>query len=148
MDATPYLSEFQFLGSSVKNLRIKNDLGMLASEIKYKRKIDISHKIVNVEKENDESLLGIIELYIKINVSDKKEKYLLDLTIEGFFTATNDLGEADFRMMLGANGITTLYSIARAFIISTSSQTLAHGDITLPMFNVAAYSKEISSKEE
>jgi len=46
------------------------------------------------------------------------------------------------------NGITSLYSIARGFVQSTTSQTLVAGNVLLPMLNVVAYSKDLDEIEQ
>lgn len=141
-----YLSDFQIIGSSVKSLKIKNDFIALENGNNIKRKIDISHYVVNIEKMEDGSILsGTIILNIKLNISDKKRKYSLDMAIEGCFNAPAEkMGKEEFNNMLQVNGITSLYSIARGFIQSTSSQTLAAGYVLLPMLNVVAYSKDLN----
>lgn len=58
------------------------------------------------------------------------------------------IAESNFKDMLKINGITSLYSIARGFIQSTTSQTLTSGSVLLPMFNVVAYSKDLDSETE
>lgn len=144
-----YLSDFQIIGSSVKNLKIKNDFIALGNGKNIKKKIDISHCIVAVEEiEEDAFLSGTIILNIKVNISEKKRKYNLDMAIEGCFHAPAEMGEETFRSMLQVNGITSLYSIARGFVQSTSSQTLASGYVLLPMLNVVAYSRDLNEVDK
>lgn len=140
-----YFSDFQIIGSSVKSLRIKNDFVSLGNGNNIKRKIDISHYIVAVEKIEEGTILsGTIVLNIKVNISEKKRKYNLEMAIEGCFNAPVEMGEEMFNSMLQVNGITSLYSIARGFVQSTSSQTLASGYVLLPMLNVVAYSRDLN----
>lgn len=70
------------------------------------------------------------------------------MSIEGCFTAPDEIGEELFKKMLQINGITSLYSIARGFIQSTTSQTLMTGNVLLPMFNVAQYSRDLNEQNE
>lgn len=144
-----YLSEFQIIGTSVKSFKIKNDFVALNHEQNEKRDIKLSHSITSIGKIDDEaSYLGTILLNIKSKISANKKKYTIDLSIEGCFSAPIDMGEENFRDMLQINGLTSLYSIARAFIQSTTSQTVLSGSILLPMFNVAAYSKDLDSQNQ
>lgn len=146
--ANQYLSNFQIIGSSIKNLKIKNDFVSLANGASYKRKIDISHSVPTIELIDDEKTLsGILLLNIKVSVTSNKKKYSVDMCIEGCFNAPAEIGEEVFRNMVRVNGITSLYSIARGFIQSTTSQTLVSGSVLLPMFNVAAYSEDLDSQK-
>ena len=143
-----YLADFQYVGSSIRSFKIKNDFIVLNNNDKLKRDIKVSHKIEPIETINDNSLFsGILLLNIKVTISAEKKKYIIDLTIEGCFNAPIEIGEDLFKEMLQLNGVTSLYSIARGFVQSTTSQTLAVGNVLLPMFNVAAYSKDLNEKE-
>lgn len=144
-----YLSAFEYIGSRVTNLRIKNDFIDLAESNNIKKSIDVSHEILSIEKiDNDQTLLGLINVNIKVTAKKAKQKYNVAVSIEGCFTAPVEIGEDVFKKMLQINGITSLYSIARGFIQSTTSQTLMSGNILLPMFNVAEYSKDLNEKTE
>lgn len=144
-----YLSEFQIIGNSIKTFKIKNDFIALNSGNKTKRKIDVSHHITSMGTINDQKTFsGTIVLNIKVSIAEEKKKYSVDLSIEGCFNAPVEIGESNFKDMLKINGITSLYSIARGFIQSTTSQTLTSGSVLLPMFNVVAYSKDLDSETE
>lgn len=146
--SNPYLSKFQIIGTSIKAFKIRNDFVSLGDISNIKRVIDVSHSVPTLELVNDgETYYGIVVLKIKTTVSSNKKKYIVDLTIEGCFNAPSELGENTFREMLKINGITSLYGIARGFVQSTTSQTLVSGSILLPMYNVAAYSKDLDAAE-
>jgi len=142
-----YLSDFQIIGSSIKSLKIENDFIGLSNDSNIERTLDVSHSVASIETiNNGESFLGTILLNIKTSASLDKKKYTVDLLIEGCFNAPAKVGENSFNGMLQVNGVTSLYSIARGFIQSTTSQTLVSGSILLPMFNVAAYSKNLDNQ--
>lgn len=144
-----YLSEFQIIGTTIKNLKIKNDFLALDNSNNVKRKIDVSHSISSLELINEDTVYsGTIILNIKVVITGEKKKYSIDLSIEGCFNAPVEIGEQTFREMLQINGLTSLYSIARGFIQSTTSQTLLLGSVLLPMFNVAAYSKDLDAEDK
>lgn len=143
-----YISAFKIVGTSVKSFNIKNEFVSFPNAKNLKRSIDVSHKIVSVENVNEQYLSGVLQLNIDVLVQDENRKYLLDLTIEGGFIAPLEIGEETFREMLVLNGITSLYSIARGFVQSTTSQTLTEGSILLPMFNVTAYSNDLNSQND
>lgn len=144
-----YLSDFQIIGSSVKSFKIRNDFVSLNNIGKAKRTIDLSHSISTVEEIDEGTVYsGIVLLTIKTTISSGKKKYIVDLTIEGCFNAPIGIGEDTFKEMLKVNGVTSLYSIARGFVQSTTSQTLVSGSVLLPMFNVVAYSKDLDDQKE
>ena len=144
-----YLSDFQIIGSSVKSFKIRNDFVSLNNIGKAKRTIDLSHSIGTVEEIDEGTVYsGIVLLTIKTTISSGKKKYIVDLTIEGCLNAPIGIGEDTFKEMLKVNGVTSLYSIARGFVQSTTSQTLVSGSVLLPMFNVVAYSKDLDDQKE
>ena len=142
-----YMSAFQYAGSRITNLRIKNDFIDLIESNNVKKSIDVSHEILSINKINDGKVfLGVINVNIKVTAKKEKKKYNVSMSIEGAFTAPVEIGEELFENMLQINGITSLYSVARGFIQSTTSQTLMSGNVLLPMFNVAQYSKDLNEK--
>lgn len=144
-----FLSAFQIVGSTIKSVKIRNDLLTLNNNNNVKRKIDISHLLGNIELLDDgKTLSGTIILNIKVNISENKKKYILEMSIEGCFNAPSEIGEETFKKMLEVNGITSLYSIARGFVQSTSSQTVLSGNVLLPMINVVAYSKSLNDNNK
>ena len=144
-----YMSAFQYAGSRITNLRIKNDFIDLIESNNVKKSIDVSHEILSINKINDGKVfLGVINVNIKVNAKKEKKKYNVSMSIEGAFTAPVEIGEELFENMLQINGITSLYSIARGFIQSTTSQTLMTGNVLLPMFNVAQYSRDLNEQNE
>lgn len=146
-----YLAQFQILGTSVKTLKIVNDFIAIPDTPDIKRCFDISHSITSVDiSEDDNTLSGLLLLNIKLKLKDTvhKKKYNLDLSIEGCFEAPLEMGEDRFRQMLRVNGVTSLYSISRAFIHSVSAQTLVSGSIILPMINVLEYSKDLDCEAD
>ena len=70
-----YLSEFQIIGSTIKNVKIRNDFLSLSNGNNVKRKIDVSHLLGNIELVEDGQVLsGTIILNIKVNISENKKK--------------------------------------------------------------------------
>lgn len=144
-----YLAAFQYVGSRISDCKIKNGFLVIDNTKELKRSIDVSHRIQSIDiVENETVISGVIEVNIKVTLSSGKQRYSISLSIEGCFEAPAEMGEKDFRTMLQVNGITSLYSIARGFVQSTTSQTLLSGNVLLPMFNVAAYSKDLNEKQE
>lgn len=143
-----FLSDFQIIGSTIKSVKIKNDFLSLSNSNNMKRKIDISHLLGDIDLiEDGQFYSGTIILNIKVNISQNKNKYNVDISIEGCFNAPSEIGEETFKSMLELNGIASLYSIARAFVQSTTSQTLLAGSVLLPMINVVEYSRNLNNKD-
>lgn len=143
-----FLSDFQIIGSTIKSVKIKNDFLSLSNNNNMKRKIDISHLLGDIDLiEDGQFYSGTIILNIKVNISQNKNKYNVDVSIEGCFNAPSEIGEETFKSMLELNGIASLYSIARAFVQSTTSQTLLAGSVLLPMINVVEYSRNLNNKD-
>ncbi len=135
MNIDDIASEFQILGSSISKFNLRNDFAYFDEDVVSKKLTDASYTMEPVVHK-DGRLFGIIELFIKLEAKDKtKHKLTIALTIEGCFTAPEEMDEEQFKGMLGINGCTVLYSIARSFIISTTAQALAGGEIILPMIN-------------
>lgn len=145
MTINKYLSEFEFVGSSIKTIKIRNDFITMNNIVKSKKTIDVTHSIDSIQtNKEEEKILGIITLNIKVLISEGKKKLNINMSIEGCFRGPAEMGEEQFKNMLQVNGVTSLYSISRGFIQSTTSQMLSSGSVVLPMFNVAAYSEDVS----
>jgi len=147
MNIDKYLADFKFIGSTIRKMKIKNDFVSIDNSNNFKRTIDVSHTIDSIGTDNEGSLLlGVIIVNIKVVISSNKKKLVLDMSIEGCFEIPAEVGEEVFRKMLQVNGVTSLYSISRGFVQSTTSQILHTGSVLLPMFNVVAYSKDLDAE--
>lgn len=145
MDAKNYESEFKFLGNSIRKLDINNDF-INIDPTKCDNTLDICHKIVEL-KNSDNEFFGMIQLIINASLINENEKYEINLISEGAFSLPNEsFSEKTFKDMMNTSGIACLYSIARSFIISTTSQTVVEGNIILPLINVLQYSKDLNEE--
>lgn len=140
------LAKFQMIGTRIVSLNIKND--SLSSDIisHGKKNLEISHEIVSVELHESNLLIGAVQLHISVRVVFDKAKFSLKLVLEGGFSAPPEMGDEMFRRMLSLNGIASLYGIARAQILSITSQSFADGSLILPMIDVSRYSKDLAEK--
>jgi len=131
-------SEFQFVGNQILKLSLKNDFVQLPpQELLSKCVFDVEYEIppIDILNETDERY-GFVDLHLKLNIlSKKKERLSLNLSIRGCFTDSVSTPKETFSEMLGLNGCATLYSIARAQIISITSQAMNGGELILPMVN-------------
>lgn len=129
---------FQLLSHSVDELNIKNRMSILNADVSKTLK-DVSIKDAHVN-ESTELFIGDLTLFISTQCKNKanpRETISVKLTISGIFTGKKDsIDKEAFQKMVVTNGTTSLYSIARAIITTTTSQCLSSGQVTLPMINV------------
>ena len=148
MDTKKCLAEFQIVGSRITHIKMKNDFVLLDSPDKTKKRLDLTHKVIEVVKDGQGSLRGILALQVNVVLTEGKTKFQLSIEIEGCFSCPESTEEDKFQQMLEINGVTTLYGIARATIISLTAQTFMSGAVTLPMINVHQYSKRIAEDKK
>lgn len=133
MDIDTIVSPFQLVGTKVVKFRMTNDYVTLANNPHIK--CDASYSVDNVEKQ-DNIYMGIMKLNIKaVTKGPAKAKMSCNITIEGCFACPEEIGEDSFIKMLGINGCASLFSIARAFICSTTALATSGGHLILPMIN-------------
>ena len=148
MNSSEFVSNFIFLGSSITKCNISNDFTFYDEKENYQKNLSVSHHIDSIEfLEDKEAILGIITLNIKNTFSKDDQNVSFDVSMQGGFAIDEQKDNTNldtFREYLTVNGLTTLYSLLRGFISSTSSQIFQTGKILLPMFNIAQYSKESS----
>lgn len=145
MDANIYKSPFQFIGNSVSKFNMENNFLILDKNEDLKQKVDIEYD-TDTEKVN-EHWIGTVTLTIDAEVyknpeeDEAKKAFNFLLEIDGAFAAPDTLSEEQFVQMLELNGCASVLSVARAFIISVSSQSLVEGQIVLPLLNVNSMHK-------
>lgn len=149
MNLNKILPDFEFLGSSIRQLKINNNLISLPPNLSLSFGIDIA--IENIEMDSDlNKRVGtlLLKVEIKAKAPKQKNKSSFLLEIEGCFATTVE--EQKFINMLYINGGSCLYSIARTIILNVSAQTYKNGKITLPMINMVEFMDEKvrSEKEE
>jgi len=148
MDTKKCLADFQIVGSRIAQIKMKNEFVVLDASDKTKKKLDLTHKVVEVEKDEQGVLHGILSLQINVVLTEGKTRFQLFIEIEGCFSCSDGADEEKFQQMLEINGVTTLYGIARATIVSLTAQAFMSGAVTLPMINVYQYSKRISEDKK
>ena len=141
MNVNSIKSEFQFIGSSINRLAISNDFVVFPDASTLDKNIDVSYDILEISKDED-NVWGTIDLYIECTISDCNSNQnetnnvcTISLSINGCFIDNTSLDESTFKKMLSVNGCAALYSIARSFVMSVSSQLSVNCNITLPMIN-------------
>ena len=147
MDIKSVVSGFQFIGSSVKKVQITNDFITLPPIENIKKRIDVDYVIEHLGRdEKDNTIVSTIILSVHVIFRYEKKKLDIKFDIEGGFLAPYNMDDAHFERMLSTNGCATLYSIARAIIVSMSSQLLVSGCVYLPMINIFHLNEEKQRK--
>lgn len=146
MDIKDCESSFQMIGNRVCKLILKNDFVSISNLRDADYNIDADYEIKQIENKNNECT-GILLLMVKTGVKDKeKHKLTVELQIEGCFTAIG-MDKENFTDMLSVNGCTALYSIARAIIVSVSSQSMCGGQLIIPLINVFKLHEKKKARE-
>lgn len=143
-----YESEFQIKGSTIQYLNIKNSFITFEGVSGLNRQMKVSHVVTNIGRLDDQRHMGTLTLRIEVVIKHDDNEFKLGLGVGGCFVAPKEMDEAEFLKMMEINGVTSLYSIARGFVQSTSSQALMGGSVLLPMFNVAKYHADLQKKKE
>ena len=108
--------------------------------------MDTEYEIIEIE-ELDNEIQGVLTLKVLARVTGNNDKkFEISILLEGFFVGEN-MDLENFTKMLVTNGSAALYSIARAQILSLSSQSLAGGEFILPMVNFFK-AKDLKVKEK
>lgn len=138
MDSNNYLSEFQFKGSIIRELKIENDFVSLPNANDLDTSMEMKNAISDVEDNNEGELYANVLLALTVvakSVDIEENKNIkIDFSIEGRFSYSGE-DKKQFERMLLLNGTSSLYSIARANIATITSMSLQNGKINLPMVN-------------
>ena len=147
MNLNKVASELIFNGSSIKSLKITNNIVNLANtNNSIEMSLDIK-KIDEIPQEEKRELKGYLLLNLTVTTKDQEDPSLkckFVITVEGCFSSWMEDREI-FERMLYLNGGTTLYSIARAQILNFSSNVFMSGKILLPLINMIEF---INQKEK
>lgn len=131
-------STFQFINNRIISLNIKNNTINFNS---VDLKIELSHIDYHISsnEEIDNGFFGTLILEVTVKAKAKRKNvFSLDLSLEGAFQGEkgDDLDHDKFTQMLELNGSTTLFSIARTIIITTSAMCSIDGQIRIPLINM------------
>jgi preprotein translocase subunit SecB len=145
------VSDFQILGTNIKTLNLTNDFIYFQDNNEdIDRKVGINYEILDIHQSHDK-LIGTLLFMIDLDITDKSREdhnqIHLSLEIEGGFYSSN-LDQNVFKQMIGINGVASLFSIARSFILSVTSQAIPGSQIVIPMINVTKIKKSKNLKEE
>lgn len=135
-------ADFRFIQNRLVHLDVDNhELYIIEKE--SKGFFDVDYKITSID-EHDDLLIGIIEMHISCGLKNKDdvEQIKVNLIMEGGFSADKELGKERFEQMLSINGVSTLYSICRSYIINVTAVSYDGTPMRLPMINVLALNQK------
>ena len=137
MKLSDILADFQLEGTRIKSITTKNDFVILPPEEKREISIKINNSLSEIHKNERNNCYYanlILDLTATVNEIETKKFFEINIVIDGLFSFTGE-NKDEFNNMLLLNGNTTLYSIARANVLTISSMSFANGEIMLPMIN-------------
>lgn len=136
MDITKVQSKFIFVGSRVVSFNLSNDFVSLPDENNLSLSLDVDKEISDFTVDDD-LVFGEVNLTITVlaQSKDNDKQLSLTITVNGCFADNKDIDTEEFRTKLSINGSAALYSIARANIISITSQSLCGGQLIIPLIN-------------
>lgn len=141
-------SPFQLKDHYVDELIVKNKSIVLSRDDQHNLR-DIS--IIGAEVKDDlDNFTGSLSLSINVSCKrkdDSKSTISVKIVLTGIFLAgkSEEMDLKKFQDMLILNGATSLYSIARAIIATTTAQCLSSGKVLLPMVNIFEMLNQINT---
>ena len=125
----------------------------IATNEDYKRpqKDEASGMAISFDiKRKGKEPLFMLTLKVDLNKSERSAScgpYRLSLRISGFFSFTESVDEETMHRMIGLNGISILYGLARGAVAQFTA-TCRHGKFLLPSVNFVELLKEKAEKPE
>lgn len=149
MNTKKIASDFQLIGTAVRHIDFKNDFVSIDERsADFEKTFDLDYKVINISKSADENQwIGLSLLTIDVNLENGMSSMSMHIVIEGAFSCSSTVDKEPFKNMIEINGGASIYSIARGFITSITSQAMCGGEVILPMINVYDYFKRKNTEE-
>ena len=140
MDTKKIESTFQLIKTSIISLDIKNNFIEYDERLNGQKSIDVAYQITDKRVIDTQKLYGgSVDLHITVVSKINEQAFIIQMIYRGIFTAPLSMKQEQFNHMLLINGTTSLYTMARAVIMSISSQMFNGGAILLPMLNMIRF---------
>lgn len=140
MNFNKITSDLNFLGCTIRELKLTNNIVSLSADVIKKFGMDVVPSEINV---NEETRFGKLLLKIVVELEEKNENAgIIELVIEGAFSVPILIDEGTFKELILINGATALYSIGRSKIENITASTFLNGKIIIPMINIYDFYKE------
>lgn len=150
MDINASFADINLKSCFVEKIDICNDFSNISKE-NLTISLDVKNGVSDTVKNEQTNCLEanlILDLTVNaVSNSDDTKKYRLNIVLNGLFTYKGT-DEIAFYNMLLLNGNSTLYSIARANVITLTAMSSTSGQIVLPMINfVKLIEKSIQAQD-
>lgn len=146
MNFNKIISDLNFQGCTIRELKIVNNIVSLSSDVVRKIGLDIVPSEISM---NQEKKYGKLLMKIVVELEENlKNVANIELVIEGAFSTSSSVDEKTFKELILINGAASLYSIARSKIENISASTFLEGKIIIPMINIYDYYQEKKKKIE
>ncbi|MDR0890435.1 MAG: hypothetical protein LBM28_07345 [Oscillospiraceae bacterium] len=142
-------AKLTFVNSIIETFQMKNSVFHLDDSAKKGFGMDVG--VVDIFSKDSHwygSVLLKVGVRIEANspnetVADiENADFDVEMQVRGIFSAADDMPEEEFIKMLHLNGVTCVYSIARAKMEQITAAAFATGKIVLPMINILEFYKE------
>ena len=132
----------ELVGTTIKNLTVENTIVDVEKEAKRSFGLNINEPYFEKTEDGFFSQLTI-DFEIEIEQSGK-QKFKMELTLEGAFLSEGGIDEKNFKQLAGVNGAAAVIGIARGKIEAITSNIFNNGKITIPFVNVVDYYKSMT----
>ncbi len=134
-----------FLGASIRELKIDNDIFLLDKDAKRSLGLNIHEPKITKQ---GKSFLGQLLIDFTIEIEQGEYRSKIELSVEGLFDAAEDISKEEFKKLVAVNGAAALIGIARGRIEGITANTFADGKVTIPLINVFDYYKDIMASAD
>lgn len=133
-------SDLNFLGCTIREMKITNNILSITPNIVKKFGMDVVPSEIGINQKNR---YGKLLLKLVINLEDNDETVgLIEMVLEGTFSAPTSIKEEVFKELLIIDGATALYSIGRGKLENITAATFLNGKIIIPMINIYDFYQE------
>ncbi len=129
----------------VDELMVKGNPVFRKSEKEQKGQLDIALNFRRGDKAPRSFMISMIIEISKSKDARANYPYFLYLKIDGFFVFSEKADEATMQKMIGLNGVSVLFGIARG-VVAQATANGAHGKFILPTINFVEMIKRSGKK--
>jgi hypothetical protein len=129
-----------FIGATVREMKLDNDIFILDKEAKRSLGLNIHEPKITKQ---DKSFLGQLLIDFTVEIEQEESKCKIELSIEGLFDSAEDMPEDELKKLVALNGAAALIGIARGRIEGITANAFSDGKVTLPLINVYDYYKGV-----
>lgn len=140
MEFNKITSELSFMGCSITQLNITNNIVSITEDVKKKFGMDVELDEY-IEGEDEQIGRLLMKLVVELEKEEEKEGKI-ELELEGVFSAAKSIEKEKFISMVLLNGATTLLSVGRSKLEAISALTFHNGKILVPMVNMYQFYEE------